>query len=303
MIGAEALVRGSAAIALRLGIAPLVIGLTIVAFGTSSPEMVVSVKAAISNNSSIALGNVVGSNIANIGLILGLAAIIHPITVHAQVVRREIPLMFVVSLFMGALLLDGKLQYWDGVLLTFGIVVYVCFSCYQARNAQDASIQNEFAKGIPKIQGNVLIAGGLIVIGLCMLIGGGALFVNGAVGLARRFGLSEAIIGLTIVAVGTSMPELATSVVASIKKEGDIAIGNVVGSNIFNILGILGITSLVHPVASQDFSIVDFSVMGTNAFILLPLAWAGLSLNRWKGAVLLSGYIGYIYYLLHNVIP
>lgn len=301
MLGAEALVRGGSSLALRLGITPLIIGLTIVAFGTSSPELAVSIQAALNGNDSIALGNIIGSNIANIGLILGVAAIIRPISVQAQVVRREIPIMIAVSIVMWALLMDGQLQYWDGILLTIGIIVYIYYCYYQARKEKEPSVQREYAEGIPIIKGRIWIPAGLIIIGLGMLIGGGTLFVKGAVELARYFGVREAIIGLTIVAVGTSMPELATSVVAAIKKEGDIAIGNVVGSNIFNILGILGIASLAHPITRKNFNIVDFGVMGLYALVLLPFAWSRFSLDRWEGALLLAGYGGYMYYLLHNI--
>jgi len=301
MIGAEALVRGGSALALRLGVAPLIIGLTIVAFGTSSPELAVSVQSALRGNSSIALGNVIGSNIANIGLILGLAAIIQPMSVKAQVVRREIPIMIVVSGVLWALLMDGRLQYWDGALLIVGIIAYVYYCYYQARKEKEPSVQSEYEEGIPKIKGKIWISAGLIAMGLGMLISGGTLFVKGAVELARFFGVSEVIIGLTIVAVGTSMPELATSVVAAIKKEDDIAIGNVVGSNIFNILGILGVASLAYPIAREGFNIVDFGAMALYALVLLPLTWIRFSLGRWEGALLLAGYSGYIYYLILNI--
>ncbi|MBF0278803.1 MAG: calcium/sodium antiporter [SAR324 cluster bacterium] len=298
VVGAEALVRGSSALALRLGVTPLLIGLTIVAFGTSSPELVVSIKASLGGNGAIALGNVIGSNIANIALILGITALISPITITTQVIRQEIPIMIIVSVLLWLLLWDGTLERWEGAILFCGILFYLGFSYFSARGENNPDLAKEFAEGVPKVKGKAWVAVALVTVGLSMLIGGGKLFVDGAIALAEFFGISQAIIGLTIVAVGTSMPELATSVMAAIKKEGDLAVGNVVGSNIFNILGILGIAALVHPLLSQDFSSVDFGVMIATAVVLLPLAWTGMKLERWEGALLLAGYLLYLFYLI-----
>ena len=296
-IGAEGLIRGSSALALKIGITPLVVGLTVVAFGTSTPELVVSLKAALIGNSSISLGNIVGSNIANIALILGISAIIRPLDVHANIIRREIPIMIGVSLLLILLLLDGELGFIDGLVFVVGIVIYTVVNVVMARKEKNAEVEKEFKEGLKTGLGVpvsiIMIAGGL---GLMIL--GANLFVNSSIAVAKTIGVSDAIIGLTIVAVGTSLPELITSVVAAYKNESDIAIGNVVGSNIFNILGILGITALIISVSSSGINYVDFGAMLFAALILLPLSKTGFKITRLEGALLVLGYIVYIYYLL-----
>ncbi|MGL6122535.1 MAG: calcium/sodium antiporter [Shewanella sp.] len=292
-LGAEALVRGASSIALRLGITPLIIGLTIVAFGTSAPELAVSVKSALAGNSGIALGNVIGSNICNIGLILAITALIRPIQVQSQVVKRDIPLMILASMLFWAFLLDGELSLIDGVVLLSLLVGYLAFSYISSKNSND---EEEIEAG----PNNSLLSALFILVGISMLVGGGILFVNGAVDLAKTFGVSEVIIGLTIVAIGTSMPELVTSVLAALKGQSDIAIGNVVGSNLFNILGILGITAIVQPVSSLGFQPLDFIVMLAFAIIILPFAWTGFRIGRREGSVLLLGYLGYMAYLVNQ---
>lgn len=292
-LGAEALVRGASAIALRLGITPLIIGLTIVAFGTSAPELAVSVKSALAGNSGIALGNVIGSNIANIGLILAITALIRPIQVQSQVVKRDIPLMILASMLFWGLLLDGELSLIDGVVLLSLLIGYLTFSYISSKNSNN---EEEIEAG----PNNPLLSGLFILVGISMLVGGGILFVNGAVDLAKTFGVSEVIIGLTIVAIGTSMPELVTSVIAALKGQSDIAIGNVVGSNLFNILGILGVTAIVHPVSSLGFQPFDFMVMLALAVVILPFAWTGLRIGRREGSVLLLSYLGYMGYLINQ---
>ncbi|MGL5048352.1 MAG: calcium/sodium antiporter [Shewanella sp.] len=292
-LGAEALVRGASSIALRLGITPLIIGLTIVAFGTSAPELAVSVKSALAGNSGIALGNVIGSNICNIGLILAITALIRPIQVQSQVVKRDIPLMILASMLFWAFLLDGELSLIDGVVLLSLLVGYLAFSYISSKNSND---EEEIEAG----PNNSLLSALFILVGISMLVGGGILFVNGAVDLAKTFGVSEVIIGLTIVAIGTSMPELVTSVLAALKGQSDIAIGNVVGSNLFNILGILGITAIVQPVSSLGFQPLDFIVMLAFAIIILPFAWTGFRIGRREGSVLLLSYLGYMAYLVNQ---
>ena len=292
-LGAEALVRGASSIALRLGITPLIIGLTIVAFGTSAPELAVSVKSALAGNSGIALGNVIGSNIANIGLILAITALIRPIQVQSQVVKRDIPLMILASMLFWGLLLDGELSLIDGVILLSLLFGYLTFSYISSKNSND---EEEIEAG----PNNPLLSGLFILVGISMLVGGGILFVNGAVDLAKTFGVSEVIIGLTIVAIGTSMPELVTSVIAALKGQSDIAIGNVVGSNLFNILGILGVTAIVHPVSSLGFQPFDCMVMLALAVVILPFAWTGLRIGRREGSVLLLSYLGYMGYLINQ---
>lgn len=294
-LGAEALVRGATTIALRLGITPLVIGLTIVAFGTSAPELAVSVKAALAGNSGISLGNVIGSNIVNIGLILGITALIRPIEVKSEMVKRDIPIMILASMLFWGLLLDGELSLIDGVILLSFMLGYLVFSYFSAKNTNDAD--GEVIEEGPK---NPLLSLLFIAVGISMLVGGGILFVNGAVDLAKVFGVSEVIIGLTIVAIGTSMPELVTSVLAALKGQSDIAIGNIVGSNIFNILGILGVTAIVYPVSGLGFQSLDFIVMLALAVIILPFAWTGLRIGRREGATLLIAYLGYLIYLVNQ---
>ncbi|MBE0570578.1 MAG: calcium/sodium antiporter [Ignavibacteriaceae bacterium] len=296
-IGAEGLIRGSSALALKIGITPLVVGLTVVAFGTSTPELVVSIKAAIIGNSSISLGNVIGSNIANIALILGVAALIKPLDVHANVIRREIPIMIGLSFLLIILIIDGEVGLFDGIVLTLGILVYTIANIVMARKEKNAEVEAEFIEGL-KTRLGVPVSTIIIFGGLALMIFGANLFVNSAIAVAKAIGVSDAIIGLTVVAIGTSLPELITAIVASYKNEADIAIGNVVGSNIFNILGILGVTAIVIPLSSAGISYIDFGVMLFTALILLPLSKTGFRISRFEGGLLLTGYIVYIYYLL-----
>lgn len=296
-IGAEGLVRGSSNLAIKIGIAPLVVGLTVVSFGTSAPELVVSLKAAISGNGSISLGNIIGSNIANIALILGVAALIRPLKVHANVIMREIPIMIAISVLLLILLIDGEVGFIDGIILVGGLIIYLVVNVILARKEKNAEVDAEFKEGL-KSKFGIPLSMVFIIVGLGLLLFGANLFVQSAVVIAKIFNVSDAIIGLTIVAIGTSLPELITSVVAAYKKEADIAIGNVVGSNIFNILGILGITALVIPISSLGISYVDLGVMLFTAIILFPLSRTGFSISRFEGAFLLAGYAGYIYYLV-----
>ena len=296
-IGAEGLIRGSSNLAIKIGITPLVVGLTVVAFGTSTPELVVSLKAALLGNSSISLGNVVGSNIANIALILGVAALIRPLDVHAKVIMREIPIMIGISILLLLLLIDGELGFIDGLIFVIGLIVYLVVNVLIARKEKNPEIDSEFSEGLKSKLG-IPVSIVLMIAGLGLLILGANLFVQSAVAIAKIFNVSDAIIGLTIVAIGTSLPELITSIVAAYKKEADIAIGNVVGSNTFNILGILGITALIIPISSVGISYVDLGVMLFTAIILFPLSRTGFSISRFEGALLLAGYGGYIYYLI-----
>jgi cation:H+ antiporter len=297
--GAQALVKGGASLALRLGLTPLVIGLTVMAFGTSSPEMVVSVQAAASGNGAISIGNVVGSNICNIALILGLCALVTPLTATAQVIRREVPIMIGVSVVAMLMLMDGHLARWEGGLLLTGLIVYTVLTVKQARaETAAAKASQDYASEIgpkPDALGKSIA---FVVGGLGALIVGSHFFVQGAVTLAEAWGMSQVAIGLTIVAVGTSMPELATSLFAAIKKESDVAIGNVVGSNTFNILGIFGVAALVKPIEAQGLEWGDLIVMLVIAVALLPLAKSGGRVTRWEGAALLVSYVGYTTWLL-----
>jgi len=296
-IGAEGLIRGSSNLAIKIGITPLVVGLTVVAFGTSTPELVVSLKAALLGNSSISLGNIVGSNIANIALILGVASLIRPLDVHAKVIMREIPIMIGVSVLLLLLLIDGELGFIDGLVFVSGIVTYTIVNIWMASKEKSSEVDKEFKEGLKSKLG-IPVSILLMIAGLGLLIFGANLFVQSAVAIANMFNVSDAIIGLTIVAIGTSLPELITSIVAAYKKEADIAIGNVVGSNIFNILGILGITALIIPINSIGINFVDLGVMLFTAIILFPLSRSGFSISRFEGALLLFGYFGYVYYLI-----
>ena len=240
--GADRLVKGSSSLALRAKISPLVVGLTVVAFGTSAPELVVSISSVLNGQGDIAIGNIVGSNIFNICIILGIAAMIYPLQTKKQLIRIDIPLMILTSLVFVLFFWSGHLERWQGGLFVLGIISYLVFSFHMSRKEQKE--KEELQEQLPPWYINL----SNIVIGLVILVLGSQLLVDNATIIARSMGVSEAVIGLTIVAAGTSMPELATSVVAALKKNPEIALGNAVGSNIFNILAIAGITSLIHPI-------------------------------------------------------
>lgn len=295
--GAEGLVRGSASLALRLGLTPLVVGLTVVAMGTSMPEVMVSVKAALAERGDLAVGNVVGSNLFNIGVILGLTALLSPMKVQFQLIKIDAPIMVAVSLGLVAILWDGAVGRVEGAVLFGGLIVYIAGNIWLARRTATKEVENEFAEGVPARSGSVLLDGLFILGGLGILVIGARLLTDNSVALARSFGVSEAVIGLTIVAAGTSVPELAASIVAAMKKEPDIALGNVIGSNIFNILGILGIASLVAPLTAPDISRFDLWAMVAIAAALIPILWTGLRVSRVEGAALFAAYCGYVYFL------
>ena len=296
--GAEGLVRGSSSLALRLGLSPLVVGLTVVAFGTSSPELMVSLKAALAGQADISVGNVVGSNICNIGLILGLCALITPVATSSQIVRIDIPIMIGITALALALMADGRLGMTEGIIFVLLLIAYIVFSIQLARRQPADSLGSEFGEEV-KISKRGLAVDILMVIGgLALLVFGARFLVDGAVIIARTYGLSEALIGLTIVAIGTSLPELATSLLAAIKKESDIAVGNIVGSNIFNLVGILGITAIVHPLQAAGISTVDFAVMAGFSLLLWPMAYYQQRITRPEGAMLLLGYLAYVFWLV-----
>jgi cation:H+ antiporter len=296
--GAEGLVRGSASLALRLGLTPLVIGLTVVAFGTSAPELVVSLRAALDGQGDISVGNVVGSNICNIGLILGLCALISPIATSSRVVRADIPIMIGVTVLGLGLLSHGGVTRWEGGVLLALLAGYVVFTIRLAEKAPDDALADEFADVVVPSKRGLVVDLLFVAGGLAFLVVGARFLVDGAVIIARAFGWSEALIGLTIVAVGTSLPELATSLVAAVKKEADIAVGNIVGSNIFNILGILGITAALTPLEAAGIGTIDLLVMTAFAVVLWPFAFRGGRLCRAEGAVLLLAYTGYVWWLV-----
>lgn len=298
VVGAEGLVRGSSSVALRLGVTPLVVGLTIVAFGTGSPEFAVSIGSALNGNSGLALGNVIGSNISNIALILGIAAVIKPLNVRAEIVRREAPIMVVITGFLWLLLYDGELSRIDGAILTFGAVAYTFLTYYLSKQKQKKDVEEEFAEAYTQPKGAVWKDVVFIISGLALLVSGANLLVDGAVTIAKYFGLSEVVIGLTIIAVGTSLPELATSAIAAKKNEADVALGNAIGSNVLNILAVLGITALIQPISLEGVRILDLGVMLGSAILLNVLLGRNFILDRLEGSILIIGYVIYVYTLI-----
>ena len=301
--GAEYLVRGAARLASAAGVSSLVVGLTVVAFGTSSPELAVSVVAAFKGQADLAIGNVVGSNIFNILFILGLSAVIIPLVVAQQLVRFDVPLMIGVSFLLLLLGLDGNIGRFDGILLFGGVLAYTIFLIRQSRKESSAEVKAEYedefgsGKDSPAWLKNI----SLVILGLVGLVIGSKWLVDSAVSIAQAFGVSELIIGLTIVAAGTSMPEVATSVVAALRGERDIAVGNVVGSNIFNILCVIGLSSIVSPsgVAISETALrFDIPVMIAVAVACLPVFFAGYRITRLNGVVFLLFYAAYLVYLI-----
>ncbi len=313
IIGAEALVRGASRLASSLGIAPLIIGLTVVAFGTSSPELAVSLKASLANQADIALGNIIGSNIFNVLFILGLSALIVPLVVSRQLVRLDVPLMIGLSILVLLLSLDRNFGRVDGLLMLASLCGYLVFLIRQSRR-EVAPASDEFEQeygGGRSASPQWLRNGVLIIVGLGLLLLGSRWLVDSAVTFARHLGVSELIVGLTIVAAGTSLPEVVTSLFAALKGERDIAVGNVVGSNLFNIMGVLGIAGLVAPGGVPISSAVlgfDLPVMIAVALACLPMFFTGGIISRWEGAVLLAYYATYTTYLIlaaaqHDLLP
>lgn len=304
LLGAEWLVRGASRLAAWIGISPLVIGLTVVAFGTSSPELAINLFSAFNAQSDIALGNVIGSNIANILLILGLSAAIAPLIVQQQVVRQDVPIMIGVSVVTFLFALDGLIGAVEGGLLFLSLIIYTWFLIRQSR-LESQVVQQEYEREYaPHDEGKLrgwLVNVGLVIGGLTLLTLGARWLVDSAVQIARWLGVDELIIGLTIVAVGTSLPELATSVIAAIKRERDIAVGNVVGSNIFNLLSVLGLSALFAPrglVVSQEAIVFDLPVMIAVSVASLPIFFTGGAIYRWEGLLFLGYYVAYTAYLV-----
>jgi len=296
--GANSLVKGAASLAERMGVSALVVGLTVVAFGTSTPELIVSVQAAKDGFGGISIGNIVGSNIANIGLILGISSLIFPLKAHLQLIRFDTPFMIIAAILFFVFFLDNRIGRIEGTVFTISIVGYTIFNIIKSKKEHQKKVLQEFEDSIPKVTRHWALDALFIILGLAALIIGSEFLVKNSVSLARLIGMSEAVIGLTIVAVGTSTPELATSIVAALKRQPDIAIGNIVGSNIFNILGILGVASLVRPISAPDINMTDMFVMIGMSLMLLPFIKTGFTLRRWEGALLLAVYIGYVIYLL-----
>lgn len=305
VVGAELLVRGASQLAIVFKISPLVIGLTIVAFGTSSPEMVVSVKAALTDHPDLVMGTNIGSTIFNVLFILGICALIAPLVVSQQLVWYEVPIMIVAHLLLLAVSAGGKINRWEALLLLTGIIGYTLFAIRKGRQ-ESAAVNREYKsafsskepKGSPL---TIVIQLGYIVAGLGLCVLGAGWLLEGAVTLARTLGVSELVIGMTIVAAGTSFPEVATSVVATIRGRRDIAIGNVVGSNIFNILGIIGVAGLIAPngiTVAPSVLRFDLPVAIATCVACLPIFFSGHKISRWEGALFLGYYVAYTSYLL-----
>lgn len=315
--GAEALVRGASKLALAWGISPLVVGLTIVAFGTSAPELAVSVGAALEGTTDIAIGNAVGSNVLNVLFILGVSALIAPLVVHAQLIRQEVPIMIGATVLLIVMMVDGGVSRLEAALLVALLVAYTAFLVVQSRR-QTRATADEYAGEVDRKAGtgarwdsHWAVQVLLIVAGLALLVAGSRWLVGAAVAFAQAFGVGELVIGLTIVAAGTSLPEVATSITAAVKGERDIAVGNVVGSNTFNILGCLGLAGLVAPAGLPVAPAVlhfDVWVMLAVAAACLPIFFTGREIARWEGAVFVGYYVAYVAYLIlaaqrHALLP
>ncbi|MGE8107039.1 calcium/sodium antiporter [Allorhizobium sp. NPDC080224] len=306
VLGAELLVRGASRLALAVGLSPLVVGLTVVAMGTSAPEVAVSVGAVMGGQSDIAIGNVVGSNIFNVLLILGLSALIVPLVVHSQIIRQEVPIMVAISLLLVVMVQDRVIGMYEGAILTALLVVYTSFIVAQSRRATRAAAADmetpEAKVGSGGWSDSRLVQVGMIIGGLACLIVGSRLLVTASVAFAQALGISELVIGLTIVAAGTSLPEVATSITAALKGERDIAVGNVVGSNIFNILGCLGLSGLVAGTAGISIApsvmAFDIWVMLATAIACIPIFLSGREIARWEGFVFVAYYVFYVTYLV-----
>jgi len=326
--GAEWLVKGSSKLSQDLGVKPIVIGLTVVAFGTSSPELAVSLTASIKGSGDLAIGNIIGSNIANIGLILGIAAIVFPLKVEKVIMKRELPLMIAVSAGLYLMAIDRKIGFVDGVFLLIGIIIFVGYQIYytvvskkelhtakgnigespilsltkdtscqhsEPDNSEDKKSVTGRNKKQSQPKSDLLLNIVYIVIGLACLLGGAHVLVKSAIIIAGSFGVSEMVIGLTVVAFGTSVPEMATSVVSALRKENDICIGNVVGSNIFNILMVIGSVALVRPLnVGRDTLFFELPAMLLFSLALIPMIRGNLRVNRLEGILLVAGYMIFI---------
>lgn len=306
LAGAELFVRGAAGLAEKIGVSSLVIGLTVVSFGTSSPELAISISSGFEGDTGIMVGNVVGSNICNVLFILGIAAAFSPLYVDKQLVRKDIPMLIGISILLWILSLNGILGFGESAVLTLLLITYLIYTVYQGRD-------NNSSSGNDKPAGEVELDHSfkqtrtfqllLTAVGLLLLILGSEWLVDSSIEIARIIGVSSAIIGLTVIALGTSLPEAATSVIAAFKGERDIAVGNIVGSNIFNILAILGISGLVIPgnieVASGILAF-DMPIMIAVAIACLPIFFTGYTIARWEGFVFLGYYLCYFFYLFLN---
>lgn len=300
VLGAHLLVRSSSTLAVHFGIPAIVIGVTVVAFATSAPEIAVSIGATISERSGLALGNVLGSNIANILLILGASAIISPMKIQRSIVRQEVPIMIFAGLIIFVLALDGGLQPVDGIILLSLFILFMIFQIFQARKERRAAVVEQEHLVQDRSLGIQFL---WLVLGLGLLVLGARWLVTSAVDIARFWGMSELVIGLTIIALGTSLPEVATSIIAALNDESDLSVGNVVGSNIFNILLVLGVSSFFSydgVTVSSAALALDIPLMIAVSVACLPIFFTGYRIRRWEGILFLCYYIAYLVYLFLN---
>jgi len=294
--GAEWLIQGASALALSLGMTPLLVGLTVVAYGTSAPELVVSLEAAFSGNGGIAVGNIVGSNIANIGLVLGVAALISPLKIQLEIIKVHVPLMILFSMLATWMLEDRVVNRIEGGILFSLLIAYTILSLKLGKKEKSPEILEEFASA----QASEPTAGaigkdlGFIAVGILGLFLGGNWLIDGSVAIARGIGVSDTVIGLTIVAVGTSAPEIVAAAVAARKNQPDIAVGNAIGSCVFNLLNVLGLSAMIHPLTSKDIRPLDLGFMLGLAIVVLPLMKSGRTIQRWEGSLCLGTYILYL---------
>lgn len=290
-LGAGSLVKGSSSLALRLGLGPLMVGLTVVAFGTSTPELFVVTKAALDGAQDISIGNVIGANNLNVGVILGVTALVRPLRLQMQLVRYDVPIMIAASLVLVACLLDGRLGRGEGALLLAGIVAYTAFRIRRAPRERDPALVKEFETAVRATRNGIPVDLLLIVGGVGLLAIGARFLVAGALELAQILGVSDAAIAITVVAAGTTLPELITSLVAAARKAPDIAVGNIIGSNIFNILCVLGTAATLRPLDAPNIGsreIVAFLVM---ALVAWPVMARGLRVTRLEGLALVCSYL------------
>jgi len=293
--GAEWLVRASARLATSLGVSPIVLGLTVVSMGTSAPELVVSLVSAVGGNADLAIGNVMGSNLANIGLVLGISAIVKPLNVSGRVVTREVPVMLIITAAVLPVIWDLRISRLEGLALLVVLCAYLWFVFRTAKD-EDEEVLGEYAKFAKEAVGLTPWAAardlGLIAMGIAGLVLGAFAIRESAVALAEAMGISELVIGLTLVSIGTSLPELATSIVATLRNEADIAVGNIIGSNVFNIAAILGITATVSPLpVSPEVLRLEFPAVVIMSVLLVPIVRANLTIRRAEGIVLLGTYL------------
>ncbi|MBN2327473.1 MAG: calcium/sodium antiporter [Candidatus Omnitrophica bacterium] len=298
-LGGESLVRGAVSMARAWGISPLVIGLTIVAFATSCPELCAALLAALKNQPEVALGAVVGSNIANIGLVLGLTAMIYPLTAQKKFILREVPIMILSGAFLLPICWGGMFDRWEGALL---VLFLIGFLWYQVKRSKEEHEHHPMEKELEQTPPRMGVASLLIVIGVGLLVAGAHFLIEGAVDIARFFGVPERVIGLTLVAIGTSLPEIASSIVAAIRREPDLVLGNLVGSNIFNTLCILGVTTVICPITvNWSAAVIDLIVMLVITSLIYPFLLSGFRLRRREGGVMVLLYMCYIAYLFFYV--